>query len=339
MKNKSCSENQTFFMSWSDTQSKEVAYVIRTLLCRVFMIPEEDIFISDSDLTGKGSMVDKISEIASKAKAEIICLTKDNCSKPWIHYELGISSCMEHHKMILPICFNLSPKDIPSHLSMITQKEVICANETAGCKIGDMPYYEELLKRLLFHTDKFLVNEMPGVYRQNNFKNTHDHEIEVFSTHIKKAAKELRKIFQKYDGHDYYISRPMQGVDDNINHQISDILCRIGEGLKNKKRIYFAGNKPEHVNLPLSRIDIIKTSNSFILIYPRIPESIENVAPSSCFVELGAAMARSIDIKIFAQQGSKLPEFLNDKYKAFSIDYFGTIDEVYRLILDYIKKN
>ncbi len=33
-------EYSTFFISWSDSQSKGVAYVIRTLLCRVFLIPE-----------------------------------------------------------------------------------------------------------------------------------------------------------------------------------------------------------------------------------------------------------------------------------------------------------
>lgn len=331
----------SFFVSWSDSQSKEVAYVIRTLLCRVFMIPVEDIFISDSDLTGKGSMVDKISEIASKAKAEIICLTKDNCSKPWIHYELGISSCLEHEhpKLILPICFNLSPKDIPSHLSMITQKEIVCANETAESQIGATVYYEELLRRVIFHVDKFLVNDMPGVYRQNNFKNTQDEEIDVFSKHIKIAAKKLRQVFQKYDGHDFYISRPMQGIDLGMNRQLFEILCRINEELLDIKRIYFADNKTEHINLPLSRIDIIKSSRSFILLYPLIPSLNEKVAPSSCFVELGAAMALNIDVKIFVQRGAKLPEFLNDKYKVFSIDYFDTFDEVYALVYNYIKKN
>ncbi|MBO5613379.1 MAG: hypothetical protein J5905_02615 [Prevotella sp.] len=336
-------EERPFFLSWSDAQSKDVAIVLREFLCQVFLIPEEDIFVSDSDLTGTMPMVEKISEIASNSKIEIICLTKENCEKPWIHYELGISSCKNHKtsKLILPVCFNLGFKDIPTHLSMITQKEVVCANEIGNSKIGDVSYYVELLRRLIFHIDSFLIEKMLKLkhYRVNHFKNINDKGIGTYDRYINKTARKLNSIFKTYDVHELFISRPMQGASSETNQRLYEILCDIEQEFIGKVKIYFSKNEHQNSNLPFSRIDIIKTSRSFIMLYPQILDGDKYLPPSSCLVELGAAMAFNLDIKIYAQFGSKLPEFLNDKYKVFSIEYFHDIDDVRRMLVDYIKNS
>lgn len=336
-------ESPPFFMSWSGAPSRELAYTLRLLLCKVFRIPEVDIFISDSDLSGNKPWLDMIRQKASDSKIEIICITQENCNKPWIHYELGICSYLEGKKCktIVPVYFDLSSKDVPANLNMITQSEAVCVESTLENPVGEIGYYSELSKRFIFQIDRFLCCHMNGIYRQYDFNNNQDEEIEsMFKNKIAIASSEMEQIFKKYDGHDIFISRPMQGIDPKINQELFDILYKLKNDLNDKKiKVYFADKNCEHVSIPLSRIGIIRTSRSFILIYPKIQDvSSEKNAPSSCFIELGAAMALNINIKIYAQRDAKLPAFVYDKYERFVIHYFENIDDVYNLILEHTKK-
>lgn len=334
-------ERPNFFMSWSGAQSQELAYSLRKLLCSVFQMPPDDVFISDSDLAGDTPWIEMVRRRASSSKVEIICITQENCERPWIHYELGICSCLEHdtRKTIIPVYFDITSKDVPSHLYMITQNQAACVDSTGGNTIGSVAYYKDLSKRIIYQVNQFVLEyDSNKFYSQHKFENNRDPTIEQrFSKEIKEASKTMAQIFIKYNGHDTFISRPIQGVEENVAHEMSELLKKIKEDCKGKK-IYYAENNKEEVSIPLSRIDIIKKSKTFLMIYPRIKDTIERLAPSSCLIELGAAMALNKEIKIFAQEGASLPAFMDEKYKRFSIERYSNINDVYTKIIDFITK-
>ena len=332
-------EKPNFFMSWSGAQSQELAYTLRKLLCSVFQMPKDDVFISDSDLAGDAPWIEMLRKRASSSKIEIICITQENCKKPWIHYELGICSCLEHdfRKTIIPVYFNITSKDVPSHLDMITQNQAACVDSTTENSIGSMAYYKDLSKRIIYQVNQFVVdNELGKFYNQYKFENNKDTRIETrFYDEIEEASQTMVRIFTKYNGHDSFISRPIQGVDENVAQEMGVFLKKIKEDCK-KKKIYYAESHEEQVSVPLSRIDIIKKSKSFLMIYPKIEDLTDRLAPSSCFIELGAAMALNKEIKIFAQKGASLPAFMDEKYKRFTIERYVNLNDVYTKIIDFI---
>lgn len=335
-------ERPNFFVSWSGAQSQELAYALRKLLCNVFHMPQDDVFISDSDLAGDKPWIEMVRRRASSSKIEIICITQENCKKPWIHYELGICSCLEHdsRKTIIPVYFNITSKDVPSHLDMITQNQAACVNSTTDNTIGSISYFEDLSKRIIYQVNEFVKsNKLGELYSQYMFENNHDKKIgKMFVDEIKESSHTMNQIFIKYNGHDVFVARPMQGIESRVGKEIEDVLLNIRKRCTDKK-IYFAEKEEEHVSVPLSRIDIIKKSRTFIMIYPKIQDSADKLAPSSCFIELGAAMALGKEIKIYAQNGASLPAFMDIKYKRFTIDYFSNIEEVYDKIVSFIEKS
>ena len=332
-------ERPNFFMSWSGAQSQELAYTLRKLLCSVFQMPQDDVFISDSDLAGDTPWIEMVRKKASSSKIEIICITQENCKKPWIHYELGICSCLEHdfRKTIIPVYFNITSKDVPAHLDMITQNQAACVDSTTENAIGSVPYYEDLSKRIIYQVNQFVIdNDLEKFYSQYKFENNKDPKIKKrFSEEIGEAAHTMAQIFIKYNGHDSFISRPIQGVEENIAREMGELLKKIKEDCKGKK-IYYAEKTEEQVSVPLSRIDIIKKSKTFLMIYPKIKDVADRLAPSSCFIELGAAMALNKEIKIFAQEGASLPAFMDEKYKRFTIERYSDVNDVYAIIIDFI---
>jgi hypothetical protein len=78
------------FISWSGKQSQRVAEALRSWLPDVINAVEP--FVSEIDIE-KGSVgADVIAEQLHKSTFGIVCLTRDNQTRPWINYEAGALS-------------------------------------------------------------------------------------------------------------------------------------------------------------------------------------------------------------------------------------------------------
>ena len=98
------------FISWSGSRSKIVAEIFRKWL--PLFIQEIDPWMSSDDID-KGKMsVNEIAKELEDTKVGIICLTKENLNRPWLHFEAGALSKTIGTSFVCPFLLDLAPTDI-----------------------------------------------------------------------------------------------------------------------------------------------------------------------------------------------------------------------------------
>lgn len=102
------------FISWSGELSKNIAEVIKTWLPCI--IQSVEVFFSPDDIEKGENWDTKVSTELLECKYGIICLTKENVSAPWIHFESGaLAKALDSRVATLMI--NVTPTDIKGPLS------------------------------------------------------------------------------------------------------------------------------------------------------------------------------------------------------------------------------
>ena len=102
------------FISWSGELSKNIAEVIKTWLPCI--IQSVEVFFSPDDIEKGENWNTKVSTELLECKYGIICLTKENVSAPWIHFESGaLAKALDSRVATLMI--NVTPTYIKGPLS------------------------------------------------------------------------------------------------------------------------------------------------------------------------------------------------------------------------------
>lgn len=102
------------FISWSGDYSREVAEKLSVWIPSV--IQSVETFYSPVDI-GKGeNWSNRLSQELAECTFGIVCLTPENVSAPWIHFEAGaLAKSMESR--LSSIMFGITPSDIKGPLS------------------------------------------------------------------------------------------------------------------------------------------------------------------------------------------------------------------------------
>lgn len=340
-------ETPIIFINWSGARSREIAHILKELLCDIYKLKSENIFVSDTSIAGSRPWLEAIRNSASLISIAIPCLTIDNTEAPWIHYEIGLCSYIlqdqdeyKKEKAIIPFLFNFDIKDLNPHLTMLSYHQSVTSDMTIE---NEEIRFQELLYSLIHQVDHCMADKGLSEYC-HRFGNNERHLKRMCSGFVYEYANKLVKINQKYNKHDFYLSRPMLGVNKETSDQISSIINQIYQECKNKKIYYSQGvSDYDKDNLLESRITIIKKCRSFILIYPQIASS-DSLPPSSCLIELGAALATNSKIFLCIQNGAKVPSFIQDKTqdknnKNYQIYQFKEITELLNILLEIINSN
>lgn len=102
------------FVSWSGELSKQIAQTLKTWLPR--LIQSLDVFYSPDDIEKGDNWDSKISQELSDCNYGIVCLTSENKSAPWIHFEAGaLARALDARVSTLMI--DINPSDIKGPLS------------------------------------------------------------------------------------------------------------------------------------------------------------------------------------------------------------------------------
>jgi TIR domain-containing protein len=84
------SETNNVFISWSGARSKAAAEALRTWLPVVLQSARP--WMSDTDIEKGSRGLEEVGKALEGVKVGIICLTPENLTEPWIHYEAGALS-------------------------------------------------------------------------------------------------------------------------------------------------------------------------------------------------------------------------------------------------------
>lgn len=313
-------KKKTFiFISWSKPLGMEVAHVLKKFLTSVLGLKRgTDIFVSSQNLTGNDrGWFEELRTQASTASIFIPCITKDSIDSPWLHFETGIgTSIKEFPTKIVPFLFNVGINDLGDKLRMYNHYQMVHSDIMKSKQV-----YEDLLCLLVFYISTFLNEE--GSKLKEKFDVTfccYDYESfdcqkikDNYSVAINTAVNELESIAKFYDLKDFYISRPIQGLLSKDSKKYEKVLDEMEMEVKRRFYTSFRGYSKIKDNIKVmsfSRIEVIKKTRYFVLIYPFI--SGDNIPPSSCLIELGGALAYGKDIVLFIQKGAILPAFLNE---------------------------
>ena len=102
------------FLGWSGTRSKEVADALELWLPDV--LQSVTAFVSSHVHTGV-NWLNAIRTELSECKFGIFCLTKDNCTQPWILFEAGAIAKVLDDARVCPYLIDMDPHDLPMPLS------------------------------------------------------------------------------------------------------------------------------------------------------------------------------------------------------------------------------
>jgi len=102
------------FISWSGTQSKEIAEIFRTWIPGVIQAAKP--YYSPNDIEKGTRWSNEIAKELEASKFGIICLTKDNLEAPWIMFEAGALSKNIERSKLCPFLFGVEPADVQGPL-------------------------------------------------------------------------------------------------------------------------------------------------------------------------------------------------------------------------------
>lgn len=103
------------FISWSGKTSGEIAKILSVWISDVIQATEP--FIS-ADIKKGARWFEVISDNLKISKFGIICVTKENLSKPWLSFEAGALSALSKDLQevpVVPLFFGIKPSDLTGH--------------------------------------------------------------------------------------------------------------------------------------------------------------------------------------------------------------------------------
>lgn len=323
------------FLSWSKPEGREVASCLKDFLLKALNIQNpEEIFISTQNISGDDGWYKDIRTNASSAYIIIPCLTLNSLYSPWIHFETGIGAGIIENRprKIIPFLFDISPNQIGPNLGMISYHQLIHSDENKDFS----KKYTIMLLALLYSIDKFLFEHQDSIghifksmtFPRRYVSSTDPRINREHKTELNAAKKRLIEIKNKYQAYNFYISRPMQSVDETHAIEYQNI---ISNWAKNRDYSFFFAklNSDIEEGFSSSRMDILNQSQYFVLIYPKIAEG--NAAPSSCLVELGGAIALGKRIVLFIEHGANIPTIIIDLKKEIgqqNVFIYNSVDDL-----------
>lgn len=138
------------FISWSGTRSRAVAENLRTWLPDV--VNFIDPWVSSEDIEKGARWSADLMQQLSETRIGIICLTPENVSAPWIHFEAGALSKALDSSRICTYLFQLRPSDLQGPLVQFqateaTELDTLRLLRTLNSGLGDNARSDDQLQR------------------------------------------------------------------------------------------------------------------------------------------------------------------------------------------------
>lgn len=105
------------FLSWSGPTSQQVASALRDWLPSVIQAIEP--WMSEKDIKSGTWWSEEIVRELKENPFGVVCLTPDNKSAPWLHFEAGALANAVTRPRVCPYLFQLQPTDIVPPLGLL----------------------------------------------------------------------------------------------------------------------------------------------------------------------------------------------------------------------------
>jgi hypothetical protein len=136
-------------ISWSKSQSREMASVFRTWLPKV--VPGFRPWMSSKDIDKGKPWFSELQSFLSEATSCVICVTAENVRSPWIYYETGAIAAKKQDVLVCPYLVGVGTSMIadgplPQFQCTVATKEDTLALVLSLNRVLPAPHNEELLR-------------------------------------------------------------------------------------------------------------------------------------------------------------------------------------------------
>jgi hypothetical protein len=105
------------FLSWSGARSRKVAESLRDWLPDVLQVAEP--WMSTSDIATGKDFAQVLRQELAESNFGVLCLTKENCHRPWVLFEAGALGKVLDSSHVCPYLIDLEPTEVPYPLRLL----------------------------------------------------------------------------------------------------------------------------------------------------------------------------------------------------------------------------
>lgn len=140
------------FLSWSGTISHDLATALHEWIPLVIQCARP--FISSGDIEKGRRWSDVLGEELSKSAYGIVCITRENYTAPWLHFEAGAISKAIDKAYVSPLLFGVEPSEITGpltqfQLTVCTKDDILNLLRSINRRLGpEHQLSEDVLKRV-----------------------------------------------------------------------------------------------------------------------------------------------------------------------------------------------
>lgn len=243
------------FVSWSGELSKSIAEILkRNIPC---IIQSVEIFFSPNDIIKGEGWSSRINKELNECNFGIVCLTEDNITAPWLHFEAGALSKAFDSK-VAALMVNINPSDIQGPLKQfqctnLEKKDFLLLVESIN-KVSDMPLDKVVLEGTFDPIWERMKNEIDATIKSKQSTKSKPAKQQESDKAIEEILALLRKqnnlisnpellfpkeyiesfISQSYRNRNLYVNhKNLNYIDINDMKKLVNDLLRWGERLYN----------------------------------------------------------------------------------------------------------
>lgn len=296
------------FISWSG--DSRIPEALKSALAAAFG-DDFSIFVSSVSIPTGEEWFSKIRSVLSESAFTIVCVTKDNLSKPWLNFEAGASvfhnTCEDKPLMIILFDVELPEKSPLQHY-----------NNVKWSKSG----YKKILIDInnVRNKDKQLTIKQVNAIAEGSYQQTNrkiDPVIkEIRSRHSSNIIKTYPSTINAFETDYIYLACPMASLDDHKYEEVQQMTAQVLAAIVSncripKKKIYApAVGIPEQtefdgeVKALRENIENLKKAEYYVCLYT-------DDVPSSVIAEIGYCVALQKRVVLFVKEDVELPYMLH----------------------------
>lgn len=313
------------FLSWSGTESHQVAKALKSWLPKVLKNIEP--FLSSEDIHQGANWQGEIVKSIRESKFSIICVTKYNLNSQWLNFEAGALIKYENSPAVCPFLYKMTKNDLGgplSHFQSTSTDEKLIGITKLVLSIKNAC---ELREPSNDQVEKLVRNKYSELEKEFNDIETHNKE---------DLSLRNEKLLEK---NSLFISTPMSAYSSEIDlkeskTRISKIIHLLNKKYKFSKITCPAENieKSDAFNdIEIAIIQDLKDvqlCEYFLCIYPE-------KQVSSVLVEIGYAISRGKKCVLIVKNREDLPYLLQqadkriNNFKIYEYKDFDNLDKFF----------
>ncbi|HSI65281.1 MAG TPA: toll/interleukin-1 receptor domain-containing protein [Candidatus Saccharimonadia bacterium] len=321
------------FLSWSGKLSKKTAEALKTWLKNdIFSSETLDVFFSADDIAGGVDWYGQVRAQLKLADMAIICITRENMSRPWLTFEAGAILGSKEDKRAVPLVIDDGPASVTGPLN---KSQAIGLNNEDFVKLVQGIIEVGELKSITPQHVQTVVNaKFPKFHEEVlQFRAQIESDYRASVIEVYPAEVIRTKIGRTFLG------SPMASTksEDEYKH-VREMMLELRKALlkhSGTREVYYPAEAKENKtafdgkkSALKNDFKILKECENFVFYYP-------TAVPSSVLLEIGYAIALSRKIVIFTTSRENLPFMLQEADKAVpNLDIYECrdIDEVIRVV-------